>query len=256
MEAERKTIERLIKLKKNLSNLEYINEVKKENVKPEDVEKLRKDVEEIIRSLKDKGFVVALPFSKKLEDMNSFIKQDKAALANALMSKAGPCWEKIKEKNAIFSFYKDNVKEITELNNILNKLPEAEREKLRVAIEAGDLAEEIILSSHQKEIEKALNRIGIACVSNVNKIMKGQVENREIKISLKDRSIWIPMNEKDMASAIIKEWEAVGVQIQIKNAKRQIMQFDPNEEKEFEGLQLHYLEMIKKVDEIMAKYGS
>jgi len=256
METDAKTIERIIKLRKNLSNMEYINEVKKENLKPEEVEKLRKRIEETLAGLKEKGFVVVFPFNKKMEELALSIIQDKTALANSLMSKAGPCWERIKEKNALFTFYLGNIKEITDLNNILNKLPEAEREKMRVAIEAGDLVEEIELSSHQKEMERALNRIGIACVTNNTKILKGQIENREIKIQVKDRGIWIPMNEKDLASSIIKEWEAVGVQIQIKNAKRQIMQFDPNEEKEFEGLQMRYLEMIKKVDEMMAKYGS
>ncbi|MCX6773823.1 MAG: hypothetical protein NTY68_02380 [Candidatus Micrarchaeota archaeon] len=256
MEADKKTVERIIKLRKNLSNMEYINEVKKESASLEKIEKTKKDIEEILRSLKDRGFVVAFPFSKKMEELALSISQDKTALANSLMSKAGPCWERIKEKNALFAFYLGNAKEITELNNILNKLPEAEREKVRIAIEAGDLVEEIELSSHQKEMEKALNRIGIACVTNANKILKGQIENREMKIYIKDKSVWIPMNEKDIVSSVIKEWEAVGVQIQIKNAKRQIMQFDPNEEKEFEGMQLRYLEMIKKVDEILVKYGS
>jgi len=254
-DVEAKTVERLIKLRKNMSSLEYLSEVKKD-AKPERMEKTRKDIDDILKALKDKGFIVAFPFSRKMDEISKAITQDKAALTNSLMAKAGPCWEKIKEKNAMFVFYLGNVREITDLNNMMNRLPEAEREKIKAAVESGDLAEEIEISSHHKEIEKALNRIGIACVSAANRISKGQAENRETKIFVKDRGLWIPVDQKDMTSAIIKEWEAVGTQIQIKNAKRQIMQFDPGEEKEFEGLQLRYLEMIKKVDDIIAKYGS
>ena len=52
MDAEKKTIERIIKLRKNLSNMEYINEVKKESASLEKIEKTKKDIDFSRRSFK------------------------------------------------------------------------------------------------------------------------------------------------------------------------------------------------------------
>ena len=40
METDTKTIERIVKLMKQLSNTEYLSEIKKDRVRPEDIEKL------------------------------------------------------------------------------------------------------------------------------------------------------------------------------------------------------------------------
>jgi hypothetical protein len=123
-------------------------------------------------------------------------------------------------------------------------------------VEAGTLEGEIEVPYLHKELEKMLNRVGIACIAAESRIKPGQLDEHEVKITIKDRGIWVPSSEKDMVIASIKEWEAISTQIQVKNAKRQIMQSEGPEEQEFQTLQLRYLELIKRMDEILSKYGS
>ncbi len=257
MEINAKTAERIIKLRKNLSNIEYINELRKSsNEKELDGSATNEEHERLMSGLKSKGYVFVLPFAKRLEEMSNIAGADKNALLNGLRSRAGPVWEKILEKNNLFSFYLNNTLEIALLSNTVNRLPEAEREKMRLAIELGNIDTEIEVPYLQKELEKTLNRVGISCIISNNRITPGKLEDHEVKMTVKDRGIWVPSSQKEMVSASIKEWEAISTQIQVKNAKRQIMQFEGSDEQDFQTLQLRYLELIKKMDEILLKYGS
>jgi|GEM_PF-6182233 len=257
MEINAKTAERIIKLRKNISNIEYINELRKaSNEKEVDGSAAKEEHERLMSDLNSKGYVFILPFAKKLEAMSEIAGADRGALLNGLRSRAGPVWEKILEKNNLFSFYMNNTLEISLLSNTVNRLPEAEREKVRLAVEAGNIDAEMEIPYLHNEIGKMLNRVGIPCIISNNKITPGKLEDHEVKMTVKDRGIWVPSSQKDMVMASIKEWEAVSTQIQVKNAKRQIMQFEGSDEQEFQTLQLRYLELIKKMDEILLKYGS
>jgi hypothetical protein len=257
MEINAKAAERIIKLKKNLSNIEYINELRKaNNGKEVDGVATKEEYDKAIANLQSGGYVFVLPFAKKLNQMSEIAGADKNALLNGLKSKAGPIWEKIMEKNNLFAFYLNNTLEIALLSNTVNRLPEAERDKMKAAVEAGSVGEEIEIPYLHKELEKMMNRVGIACISQDNRIKPGQLDEHEVKIIIKDRGIWVPSSEKEMVIASIKEWEAISTQIQVKNAKRQIMRSEGTEEQEFQTLQLRYLEIIKRMDEILSKYGS
>jgi hypothetical protein len=257
MEINAKTAERIIKLRKNLSNIEYINELRKAGSEKEvDGSAAKEEYERLVSDLKAKEYTFILPFAKRLDELSEVARADRSALLNGLKSRAGPVWEKILEKNSLFSFYLNSALEIALLSNTVNRLPEAERERMRLAIEAGNIDAEIEIPYLHKEIEKMLNRVGIACVSSNNKITPGKLDDHEVKMTIKDRGIWVPSSQKDMVMASIKEWEAISTQIQVKNAKRQIMQFEGSDEQEFQTLQLRYLELIKKMDEILLKYGS
>jgi hypothetical protein len=257
MEINAKTAERIIKLRKNISNIEYINELRKAgNGKEVDGSAAKEEHERLMSDLNSKGYVFVLPFAKRLEAMSEIAGADRGALLNGLRSRAGPVWEKILEKNSLFSFYMNNTLEIALLSNTVNRLPEAERERMRLAVEAGNIDAEMEIPYLHKELERMLNRVGIACVSSNNKIMPGKLDDHEVKMTVKDRGIWVPSSQKEMVMASIKEWEAISTQIQVKNAKRQIMQFEGQDEQDFQTLQLRYLELIKKMDEILLKYGS
>jgi hypothetical protein len=257
MEADAKAIERIAKLRKNLSNIEYINELRKAgNEKEIDPGEAKAAHDRIVNELSAGGYVVILPFAKKINEISDVARIDKEALLNGLKAKAGPVWEKIIEKNGIFEFYLKNIQEITALSNVVNRLPGAERDRVALAVEAGNLEADMELPYLQKEIEKALNRVGIPCLSNANRICPGKIEDHEIKVVVKDKSVWIPHSQKEIIEAAVKEYESIGVQIQVKNAKRQIMQFEGQDEQDFQTLQLRYLELIKKMDDIITKYGS
>jgi len=164
--------------------------------------------------------------------------------------------EGLLRKNEVYSLLKEKT-------NIMKKL-DADKYKIGISlyfinkIDDSEIRTEIRKKIFSVEDENDVDDLHIEnpWVDIIFGILKNNEENKTLEIiSIGDEVLVVPKNEYREVEGLIKECPSVANKIQFKNAEKQVRGFESNEQKEFEELQAHYLELLSKLNEVKRKYS-
>ncbi len=207
--------------------------------KGQDVEALEKELESIQVPNLDLSFIPEIEKINKLtQEIDLYPPYD---IINAIKEKKGVLWDKIKERNILWErvLYLEN-----EIAYLVSLIKEDMYEKIGKFLK-GELEE---LEGDEKLL-RALEGLGLALKLEDGKIKRDESREDKLIVIYEGKKYWMEKNKAKEFEELLNKLDRISLEIQMKNAKRQI-KADTNDN-EFEKLQKEYLELIKKRDEML-----
>ena len=254
-----KELARLIELRRK--RLELIAEQKSGLDRDSEIKAIELNALAIENKVDELSVAIVTPNGKKLDELTAKLKAlPTDQIKEAMKIRDGSVYHLLKERSDIIKANYENRLEISKISITCSMIGSGKRELIYEAIQNGTIINPIDMTTITDQskvllIVKAMNRCGIVC-----KLADGMIiihENPEQTEKTADHSgnkIWISNDLKpkfDENSDLIRQ---LNVKIQLKNAESQIRQFGEIEQKEFDDLQMKYLELIKQKDEILKNY--
>ncbi|MBN2478427.1 hypothetical protein JXB01_04010 [Candidatus Micrarchaeota archaeon] len=222
---------------------ESIKEISAElNEVSNSLEKLEKKFEPLLDS-------IVLPNETKLYILNEKLQEkEDGEIFTAMRIKDGEIYSLLKERGHIIKHIFEKRSEIAKLNVLLLGMDDEKKEELKGIIMNGSCLEKEHLEGQEegkkKRIVQLFGRISLP-------VEKELMQEEEIEIPVGSTFVWVPKEKFENYGDEVKNFTVLSQKIQFFNAKRQIKQFDENEEKQFSKLQQDYLNALKAKDEIL-----
>ncbi|MEM4366927.1 MAG: hypothetical protein QW035_02235 [Candidatus Anstonellales archaeon] len=252
MEKQEKLITELMAAERKYLELHFITLYKlTTGVEAEQELQEKAELERRIAELHSKlsGLKLFFPFQNNIEALTARISaHTEQEVVKALREKSGELYELIKSRGVLIRQNFDRQEDIARLICFVNRLGGSE--EIIKMVKEGKWDREMQVKD-AAELAKHLNRAGITCKAQGDKVVPGEMEEKERLIQVDERKIWLPAQKAEELERLLKELNEVNLKIQLKNAERQIKVFSEQEEKDFTELQIKYLELIKKKKEII-----
>ncbi len=216
---------------------------------------------ELAERAKAASVELAIPNQDKLGELGARLGSfPPSALREALKVKDGSAYEVFRERGLIVKKNNENRLEIAKLSVMIAKAAAPERSALLCAVRAGVVSAPLRIDSMEEDsvakIARFLRRCGLLCEASGREILPSQeAKEREIRLDISNRSVWISEGSKEKIEENLKRIHAVNATIQLRNAERQIKSFSDDEESLFAGLQKEYLELLKQQDEMLREFN-
>jgi hypothetical protein len=208
-----------------------------------------------------KGFSVIIPNQRKLDDLGRVLSgYNPGEIKEALRSKSGPAYDAFNQRGMIVKSNYDNRYEIAKLNMELADLGDEDRARLSDVIKLGAIFGPIPLPSAKEKsrerISRFMRRCGIPCDLAGDDIVPGSGAMKEVRMMVLNRVVWVDEGVKKKLEDNLSKTQQVSMKVQLKNAERQVLCFDEEQEKGFADLQQEYLDLLKEQDELLKDFDS
>jgi predicted DNA-binding protein len=233
----------------------HVQSLKKQLV---DVEGMLKPIQEKIERV---DILTVIPNRKEIDEITSRIEQySKEQLDEAMRSRSGEIYELLKKRAVYTKANYENKETVARLTILLNKLARSQSQILKNVIEAS-VEEDVDLSSvdeaQRQDLVSMLGRIGkVAYVVDKRLTLdKKKVDGieylswpTEIKKTIcakgeAAKTLWVPRGREERWEENEKELSDISRRIQVMITKRQAIEFDDEQHREFENLQKRYIEL-------------
>ncbi len=212
----------------------------------------------ISSQMEQNGIIIAYPNEYEILRLNTELATNNATnIHDAMKKKNGPVYETLLARGSLIKKNFENRENIAKLALLVAKLPKDVRGEMNELVRNNDIAAPILLLNSDQaivqKIVKMLGRLGILAAVESNTIIQGKgIE--EISVQLSNRKVWVSPETSEKLSALLLKLKEISPRIQLKNAVRQIKQFDETEEKEFAAIQNEYLLLLKEQDELLKEF--
>ncbi len=266
----RKIVEKLLVMNKTRAETEYLVGFLIRNGTDENDERivelkhhidaLNKEIGKLNDELSKFGIQYFVPNETKITQFTEKIKgYSEEDIDKAMRIKNGEVWDVLKARGELIKKNIEMKKEIGILIELIAALPKDKREPLIEIIKNGDWGEHMPIDigdkTLAKNIAKAMNRIGIYTEAEEGRIKRDGEIAEEVRFTIDDKPIWVPKEKAEEIREFIKQLNNTSIQVQVKNAEKQVKKFSKEEEEAFDQLQLKYLNLIKRKKEIISMYG-
>ncbi|GEM_PF-3584839 len=256
---EIKEIAKLIDLNKRKAGLEFKKAIGMEC--DDELERVRKEAELLASTAKSEKIEIIFPNQGRLEDLEKMLEgTSPEQKKEAISSKSGETYDILSKRAEIAGANYENRFEVAKIAHILSKMDEIEKAKIRDAIRAGVVEEQLKVGSlddsKRQKLARSLSRCGIKCTVTEAELGPSDQEESEISITIENRKVWVSKDMMEHLESNIKRIETIGSELQVRNAKRQVIEFNEEEESKYSELQQEYLELLKKQDELLHEYHS
>lgn len=224
---------------------------------------LRK-VEDIHRSLAARmeraGIELAYPFGKRIEEFNKSISGiTPGEIRDAMRSRDGPVYGLLAERGIIIKKNFENRENIAKATMIISRLDEQRRRRIFDAIRCGALAENVSVADLDEKsrarLARLIRRMGIRA-GVADGFISGEAvpAEDEVQVQVLDKKVWVTVEVSGLLSKNLEDMDCLNRKIQLRNAQRQVMSFNDDEEKDFATLQSEYLRLLKEQDELLREF--
>jgi len=250
-------IAKLIDLNKRKAGLEFKKAIGIEC--DNELDRVRKEADAASNSAKTAGIEIVFPNQNRLEDLEKMLEgTGPEQKKEAISSKSGETFELLSKRADIAGANYENRYEVAKIAHIISKMDEIEKTKIRDAIRSGSVEEQLKIGSLDEKkrqmLAKSLNRCGIKCTVIEAELAPTDAEEDEISIKIENKKVWVNKDTMEHLENNIKRIEVVGSELQVRNAKRQVIEFNEEDEAKYSELQQEYLELLKKQDELLHDY--
>jgi len=235
------------------------------DAKPEEAEamksrlaELQNKIERISQTIKKTGAIIAMPNEKEIARLNDSLSSCTAQdMLDAMKKKSGDTYSIMVARGALMKKNFENRENIAKLALLTAGLQKDVKEAIAEAVRAGSFDSPIpLLDSDEKagnKIAALLGRLGIMAECTGGALVKA-TNGLELAIKLNNRTVWVTPELHDKLNANLAKIREISPKIQLKNAVRQIKQFDDEEEKEFAAIQGEYLQLLKEQDDLLKDF--
>ncbi len=205
------------------------------------------------------GIEIAYPKQERLDEIDAMLKAlPPEQIKDAITKRDGEEYELLSQKATISRANFENRFEIAKLALVLAKMDDVEKEMVKQAIRAGSFEAPLKIGSLEEKDRKRLSRFmcrcGIGCSVDEAELTPGEPLEKEIAMHIENEKVWVDRQTSKQLEGNLRRIEELGSALQVSNAKRQIMEFDEEEEKRYTSLQHEYLDLLKKQDELLKDY--
>lgn len=261
MEINAREVARLIELNKKKAELEFKSKVMGIDNSAE-LKAIVNNANDIAQRVRAAGIVLVFPNQTSLDELGEELDSiPPDNIREGLKVRDGKAYNLLQERGIIVKRNYENRFEIAKICLLVSRLSLAEKKVIDSLIREAKLPEHpvTVLTIGEKErmrLSKFLTRCGIACTVNGDgQLLAPENEtDREIKIELANRIVWISEGNKGKIEDNLKRIKDINTIIQLKNAERQIKVFSEEEETQFELMQKDYLELLKEQDKMLEDF--
>ncbi len=252
-----KDIAKLIELEKRKAGLELKKSI---GVECEaELKSMGFRVDEAASKARQAGVDIVYPRQDRLDELDAMLKPfTTEQIKEALTKREGEGYELLTQKAKISKANLENRFEIAKLVLVLAKMDRVEKEKVVEAVRAGSFEIPLKVGSldekNRKRLSRFLCRCGIGCSVNEAELSPDEPADKEVSMRIDNEKVWVDRQTSKQLKGNLKRMEELGSALQVSNAKRQIMEFDEEEEKRYMSLQHEYLDLLKKQDELLKDY--
>lgn len=201
-----------------------------------------------------KNLKLIVPNQKRIEEYSELISRlPREEVLEAIKSKSGDSYIYLSERGKLIKRNIENKNEIGKLNVLLaNASPEVQACVRETLVKGGPGEPEADFDGEDgAKIIRLLNRVGMKCKSAEGKLVKSTDDLGENRVLANNEYFWVPSNKLDTFTENEKVLATVSVKLQVKNAEMQAITFNEEQQKEFQGLQGKYMELLKTRREII-----
>lgn len=259
-----KDVALFIQLTKEKAEYSFMQKVMSSNGSKQEaidsVQRSLRDTSTKLDSIKSKlekaGLSVVVPNEAKIKELTEKINEENHdSFVMAIKTKTGPLYELIANRASFTKKNFESREEIGKINIFLHKLDADTKKSVRQAVVSGSLdgSEFSSLKDEKTKLKlcKVLRRLGISGVAEETSKSIGE----EVEVNLGGSKVWISQNLVDDVKKNFDSLQVLNAKIQIKNAERQIRNFNDEEEKEFAKIQSEYLVLLKNQDTLLKEYN-
>ncbi len=255
---ETKDILGYLELSKKKAELEFGKNVLKQD-NDADMARNKAELDDSLQRLR--GAAIVSPNQRKLDDLGRVLSgYSFEEIKGALKTRSGPAYDALIQRGAIVKANSGNRLEIAKLNMELSKLSQDDRSRLSDVIKLGAIFGPLHLPSADKDakarIARFMRRCGIPCESSGKEIRPGSPADSETRMIVFNRTVWVDLETKRKLEENLSKTQQVSVKVQLRNAERQVLSFDEEQEKGFAALQKEYLDLLKEQDELLKEFNS
>lgn len=256
---EIKEVAGLIELRKRKGTLELKRSLGAECDK--ELKSVSEALSKGIAKASSEGIDLVLPNQARIEDLESSLKDIPAQdIKEGLKNKSGDAYSFLSERASLFQSSSNNRFEIAKLMILISRMDEVERANLANAIRDGKIGEPLKVGSLKEEerlkLARFLFRCGIPCFLEDAEIKEGEPEQKDMPLRIENRTIWVDEETRKLLEENMRKMEVLGSQLQVRNAKRHVMEFSQEEEDKYAAMQAEYLGLLKQKDKLLESYDA
>lgn len=254
-----KELARLLELNKKKAELEFRGAAMGADCSTE-LRSIEANAAEIAAKAKAARVEIVLPNENVLNATSGALATfSPQQVKEALVARAGPAYELLRQRGAIVRRNHENRLEIAKLAIALARMPSHDRDIVSAAVRAGGFQGSVELAftneSVVKDAARFLTRCGIGCTASGRGIAADAQPGAEVRMELANRGVWVTGEVKTQLEENLRAISQLTAGIQLKNAERQIKTFNEAEETEFEALQRRYLDLLKRQDDLLREFN-
>ena len=199
---------------------------------------------------------VVYPNHERIQELSSMIEQFSAdQIKDALRKKEGEVYEIIGRRGNIIRANFENRHEIAKLNVLLGKLNNDEKEEIVNAVKTGSIEDPIkvgsLVEDERTELARYVNRCGISCSLEGDEVTGDEPDEKEVSVTIGEKRFWVSSGAAEKIGETLKKIEQLGCKLQVNYAKRHVVQFNEEQEQEYNEMQKEYIELLKVKDELL-----
>lgn len=201
------------------------------------------------------GLKMALPHEKRLEDIQQqLLPLPGEDLVQAIASRQGEVYSAVRGRWQLLCEQAENRDAIAKLNLMLQRLGYERCMRLIGAVRLGAIAEPIALTdfppADQEWLVRLLGRLRIPAMLEGGHLVPTPILPELVRIIFQGAAFWLSPSEAGQLKGITGELGLVSRKLQSYTAQRQARSLEPEQEKDFESVQVRYLELMKARDGI------
>lgn len=201
---------------------------------------------------------LTIPNQDKIADYTQkLVEYTNEEIISALSSKTGEVYDLLKQRGKYLKNNYENRENIAKLSILLAKIDKQTTESILTAVRTGTISSPISFKKtdefHKDRISLFLQRMGVKQqLEDTAKDDESDVS--EVVVEISNRKVWVSKKLSERLSEILKKMQDINPKLQLKNAERQIREFDDEEEKQFSSMQQEYLKLLKEQDVLLKDF--
>ncbi|HLC68568.1 MAG TPA: hypothetical protein VJH24_01910 [Candidatus Bilamarchaeaceae archaeon] len=205
-------------------------------------------------------FKLVLPHEQQWEGIQqTLVSSSREEWDDALRSRQGTLYAAIKKYRSFLRYHAQNRKNIAKLNLLFHKTGYDRCVSLIGMLRLGHPPSSVDISflsnDDQKWALRLFQRLDFPLSLKGAELKKnGFAESLDVAVSTGEHLVWIVREKASGLETVLAELKTVSRRMQYYNAERQIRTFPPEEEKEYEAVQSHYLQLLKQKDELLRDF--
>jgi hypothetical protein len=205
------------------------------------------------------GVVIAVPDEEAIKRLSEALSSSSAKdIADAIQKRAGEVYGPLAARGALIKRNFENRENIAKLALLMCGLQKDVRETLACQVRKGSLSIPVPILKGEEElgnrIAHVLGRMGMPAEIRDGSLVSSSA-TAEVSVEIHGRKVWVNQQIKEKLGANIRKIQELSPKIHLKNAVRQIKQFDEVEEKDFVAIQNEYLGLLKEQDELLREFN-
>jgi len=222
-----------------------------------ELEAVRSGAAELAGRARAAGIETIQPCQSKLDELarllDGFSPQE---IKDSIKARSGRPYELLHERGVIVKSNHDNRLETAKIWLLAARMKPDDRKRLLDTLAAGavasQLAFECLDDASVKRLSRFMQRCGIQCSASGKSLDPGQeTQQKEVRVEVSNRNVWVSETVVPQLRDNLAKIYTLNSKIQLKNAERQIKDFNDEEEQDFAALQRQYLDLLKQQDELL-----